>query len=172
MTFILTSPAFRNGEAIPSRYAKGGDNLSPPLAWENPPPRAKSFVVLLEDPNAPFMVFHHWGAYDIPGDALALAEGAGAAGAGGLGAPRHAINTYGNAHYDGPQPPPLHGTHHYHFRLLALDVAELPLDARSSIESLKQAAAPHTLGEAQLIGTYKAMLFGRHGEAAERPAFH
>jgi hypothetical protein len=172
MTFILTSAAFANGEAIPPRYAKSGDNVSPPLAWENPPAGTKSFVLLLEDPNAPFMVFQHWGAYDIPGDVLALAEGAGSAQARGPDAPRHAVNTYGNAHYDGPQPPPLHGTHHYHFRLLALDVPELPLDARSSIDSLKQVAAPHVLGEAQLIGTYKTMLFARHPETERRPAFH
>jgi hypothetical protein len=36
----------------------------------------------------------------------------------GLG---HGVNDFGAARYDGPQPPPGHGVHHYHFRLTALD---------------------------------------------------
>lgn len=164
MTFILTSPAFRNGEAIPPRYAKGGDNVSPPLAWENAPAGTKCFVLLVEDPEAPFTTFHHWAVYDIPGDATGLPEGL-PDGAEAI-ALKQAFNTFGNTHYDGPQPPPLHGTHHYHFRLLALKVPTLGLKPGPTIDALKAAAAPYVVDEAQLIGTYKKTLFGGHPEQA------
>src|SRR4051794_7831807 len=73
--FLLTSPAFANGAAIPGRYARDGDNISPPLAWENPPPHTRSFALVVEDPDAPFTVFRHWVVYDIPGDWSSLPEG-------------------------------------------------------------------------------------------------
>jgi len=55
MIFILTSPAFANGAAIPTRHAKGGDNVSPPLAWEDVPAGTRSFAPIIEDPEAPFV---------------------------------------------------------------------------------------------------------------------
>ena len=169
MTFILKSPAFANGAAIPPRYSKNGDNVSPPLAWEDPPAGTRSFVLLVEDPEAPFTTFHHWAVYDIPGELTGLPEGL------PLGAApmalKQALNAYGNDHYDGPQPPPLHGAHHYHFRLYALKVpslaAELP-DEPPGFDDLKQAAEPYVLGEAQLIGTYKTTLLGKHPEQPPR----
>jgi phosphatidylethanolamine-binding protein (PEBP) family uncharacterized protein len=37
------------------------------------------------------------------------------------------VNDFGHARYDGPCPPTGHGTHHYHFRLAALDTPRLVL---------------------------------------------
>src|SRR6478609_7902572 len=37
MALTLTSPAFRQGAAIPSRFTCEGDNVSPPLAFEGVP---------------------------------------------------------------------------------------------------------------------------------------
>jgi Raf kinase inhibitor-like YbhB/YbcL family protein len=169
MTFILTSPAFANGEPIPPRHAKGGDNVSPPLAWEDVPAGTRSFALILEDPEAPFVTVHHWAVYDIPGDARALPEGL-PDGAERI-ALKQAVNTYGNAHYDGPQPPPLHGTHHYHFRLLALKVPTRGVGPDPTVDILKAAAAPAAIAEAQLIGTFKKTLFG-NSEANEGAGRH
>ena len=51
-----------------------------------------------------------------------------------------AKNDFGNLHYDGPQPPPGHGVHHYHFRVFALDVPKLDVsnDGRDSTAALVQ----------------------------------
>jgi len=148
MPFALSSPAFENGHAIPPAYTCEGENISPPLAWHDVPAGTKSFVLVLEDPDAPGGVFHHWGVYNIPADRRALPRGARLAGAG------FAVNDFGHARYDGPCPPPRHGTHHYHFRLAALDRATLDVAAGAKVAALWRAAQPYIIGEAQLTGTF------------------
>jgi len=73
---------------------------------------------------------------------------------------KQAVTTYGNAHYDGPQP--LHGTHHDRFRLLALKVPALGVKPPPTVDALKTAAAPAVIAEAQLIGTFRKTLFGNY----------
>ncbi|WP_352539881.1 YbhB/YbcL family Raf kinase inhibitor-like protein [Mesorhizobium sp. M0018] len=67
----------------------------------------------------------------------------------------HGVNDFGNPHYDGPQPPPGHGLHHYHFRLLALDVETLHLGEKAAVEDVLKQAEPHVVGEAELVGTFE-----------------
>lgn len=56
--------------------------------------------------------------------------------------------------YDGPCPPWNDALlHHYHFKVYALDVAELPLAQGFSRAQLQAAMAGHVLDEAELIGT-------------------
>ena len=59
MTFTLWSSAFTEGEAIPNRHAYEGGNISPPLAWGEPPEGTKSFTLIADDPDAPNDVFTH-----------------------------------------------------------------------------------------------------------------
>ncbi|TGP21357.1 YbhB/YbcL family Raf kinase inhibitor-like protein, partial [Mesorhizobium sp. M1D.F.Ca.ET.234.01.1.1] len=66
MAFTLESPAFENGQAIPERYVRNGGNLSPPLQWKNAPAGTRSFLLVVEDPDAPRGMFRHWAVYDIP----------------------------------------------------------------------------------------------------------
>src|SRR5690606_31857587 len=66
MAFSLTSPVFEDGGAIPKKYTRDGQNVSPPLKWKDPPKDAKSFVLVVEDPDAPRGTFRHWAVYDIP----------------------------------------------------------------------------------------------------------
>src|SRR5271156_2140423 len=53
-----------------------GENISPPLAWSNPPDGTKSFALLLFDPEgrAPAGVSHIV-VYGIPADVKGFAEG-------------------------------------------------------------------------------------------------
>ena len=51
-------------------------------------------------------------------------------------------------------PPPGHGTHHYHFKLYALDT-KLDLEPGATKDELLTAIKGHVLGEAKLIGTYE-----------------
>jgi hypothetical protein len=53
MAMTLTSPAFKQNGQIPSKYTCEGDDISPPLAWEGVPERAKSLVLIIDDPDAP-----------------------------------------------------------------------------------------------------------------------
>jgi Raf kinase inhibitor-like YbhB/YbcL family protein len=153
MAFGVSSPAFRNGEAIPGKYSRDGANVSPPLEWRDAPPETKSYVILVEDPDAPRGTFRHWAGYNIPANTRQLAEGAGSASsAEGL---EHGVNDFGNAQYDGPQPPPGHGTHHYHFRIGALNVPRLDLPRQAKAREVWEAARPHIVAEAEIVGTFE-----------------
>ncbi|HEU4592376.1 MAG TPA: YbhB/YbcL family Raf kinase inhibitor-like protein [Steroidobacteraceae bacterium] len=66
---------------------------------------------------------------------------------------RMAANDWGDAKYDGPQPPQGHGAHHYHFRLFALDVPRLGLPDGATAGQVLEAAQEHSIAEADLIGT-------------------
>jgi Raf kinase inhibitor-like YbhB/YbcL family protein len=153
MTFALESPAFRPGSQIPPKHARSGENLSPPLSWRDAPAGTKSFVLIVEDPDAPSGTFRHWGLYNIEPGQSRLPEGAARSAAPGFS---HAVNDFGNASYDGPQPPPGHGPHHYHFRLAALDAEKLPLPAKATVADLLDAARPHVVAEAELVGVFES----------------
>jgi Raf kinase inhibitor-like YbhB/YbcL family protein len=152
MAFTLKSPAFHDQEQIPTKYTADGENLSPPLEWSDPPPGAKSFALVVEDPDAPSGVFRHWGLYNISSDRRMLPEGAGRGPKTedlGLG-----VNDFGNPHYGGPAPPKGHGLHHYHFKLAALDVEALSQAPKMPAADVWKAAQKHIVAEAELVGTY------------------
>src|SRR6201992_3591229 len=121
MTLTLSSAAFGDGGAIPQAYVQAGANKSPPLRWQGAPEGTKSFVLVLEDHDAPVGTVTHWIAYDIPADSDGLLEGLDASQA------AQGTNDMGHIGYDGPKPPKGHGPHRYHFRLAALDTASLGL---------------------------------------------
>ena len=151
MPLTITSPAFRNGEVIPTRYTRDGENLSPPLKWRDAPPETKSFVLIVEDPDAPSGTFRHWAMYNILAGEAGLPEGASAQGLRGV---EEGVNGFRNARYDGPQPPKGHGPHHYHFRLAALDVPRLDIASSASAEDVWAKALPHIIAEAEVVGVY------------------
>lgn len=73
----------------------------------------------------------------------------------GPSALRQATNDFGNANYDGPQPPAGHGVHHYHFRLAALDVPSLGVPGQAGVHQVWKQAQKHALQETELVGTYE-----------------
>jgi Raf kinase inhibitor-like YbhB/YbcL family protein len=153
MTLEVHTPAFAPNQPIPRQFTRDGGNVSPMIEWRDPPPGTKSFALVVEDPDAPRGIFRHWAAYDIPADAQRLHEGAGS---NMQGAPiQMAKNDFGDSRYDGPQPPPGHGVHHYHFRLFALDVPELDVFEDSSARDVLEAARAHALAEAETVGVFE-----------------
>lgn len=148
----LTSGAFADGKPIPERHTCDGANLSPPLQWDAVPAATQSLVLLCDDPDAPAGTWHHWAVYDIAPDCRSLPEDA--AGRGGAGL-HQAVNDFRKSGYGGPCPPPGHGRHRYHFRLLALDVAALGVRRGASCREVEQAARQHLIAEATLIGIYQ-----------------
>jgi Raf kinase inhibitor-like YbhB/YbcL family protein len=151
MALTITSPAFKQGEVIPTKYTRDGENISPPLEWHDAPPETRSFVLLVEDPDAPSGTFRHWAMYNILAGDSGLPEGASNQARVGTG---EGVNGFGNARYDGPQPPKGHGPHHYHFRLAALDVPQLNIPPSAKAEDIWTKALPHIVAEAELVGIY------------------
>lgn len=148
MGFSITSPLFTTGQAIPTRFTRRGENISPPLVWSGAPETTASFMLLMEDVMGPWP---HWLAYDLTGQHLP--ENAGAQD----GPLRHALNRYGRAAYDGPEPPPDETYHPYRFRLAALSCAALQLEPGRTAAEAWQAAAPFLIEEAELIGLYTSI---------------
>ena len=80
MALELTSTAFAHNGAIPRRYTCQGDDVSVPLAWSGAPPATKSFVLIVDDPDAPdpkapTTTWVHWLLYDLPPGTAGLPEG-------------------------------------------------------------------------------------------------
>lgn len=153
MALALSSSAFSHGQRIPHQFTKEGANSSPPLEWRGAPPNTQSFALIVEDPDAPRGTFRHWAAYDISPTEQRLESGAGSDER--RAAFKMAVNDFGNRRYDGPLPPPGHGVHHYHFRLLALDVPQLDLPREAKVEHVLEAARAHALEEAEIVGTFE-----------------
>jgi len=149
----LRSTAFPDGAAIPRRFTCDGEDVSPPLNWTDAPAETRSYALICDDPDAPAGIWHHWAAYDIPPDRSSLPEDAGRRNANeGL---KQARNDFGRSGYGGPCPPRNHGSHHYHFRLLALSTDRLTVTPDASCQDVEQEARRHVLAEAVLVGLYK-----------------
>lgn len=145
--FVLTSTAFREGEAIPRRFTCDADNASPDVAWSGAPAETRALVLTVTDPDA--RDFVHWLVYDLSGTpAGGLPAGISAS----PDAPPQGTNDFGKRGYGGPCPPS--GTHHYRFMLSALDTV-LELTGMPRVHDLRAAMAGHVLAEATLTGTYR-----------------
>ena len=141
----ITSPAFGDNEAIPSKYTCDGEDVNPELKIENVPVGTKSLALVMDDPDAPDGLWVHWLVWNINPNLRVLVEKA---------EPRESVvgkNTWGRNRYGGPCPPS--GTHRYMFKLYALD-ATLDLPGSAGKEQLIEAMDGHILGEALLTGRY------------------
>ena len=152
MAFQLRSSAFRENELIPKKYTCDGSDVSVPLSWGDPPQGTKSFALIADDPDAPAGTWVHWVLYDLPPDTRELPESSSRQEHLENGA-KQGKNDFGKIGYGGPCPP-AGRSHRYFFKLYALDQTT-GLQAKAAKQQVLDAIKGHTLGEAQLIGTYK-----------------
>jgi Raf kinase inhibitor-like YbhB/YbcL family protein len=148
----LTSTAFEQGCAIPSKHTGEGDDVSPDLSWTNVPDGTKALAVICHDPDAPLVSpkgtygFVHWVLYNIPGSANSLAEATAECTSGN--------SDFGKAGYGGPMPPEGHGTHQYYFWVLALN-DDTTLEEGLNLWRLLEKIEPNLIGMNRLVGTYQ-----------------
>jgi Raf kinase inhibitor-like YbhB/YbcL family protein len=147
----LTSPAFAHEGSIPKQFTCEGENISPELSWTDAPKEAKSFALILHDPDAPRENgFTHWIVYNIPPTVNRIAENAPRnASIPGLGL--QGRNDSGKVGYMGPCPPS--GTHRYFARLYALRT-KLELGPNVTYAEAIAAMQGKIIEEAELMGTY------------------
>jgi len=142
----VTSPLFEAGTFIPAIITCEGDDVSPQLDIEGLPPDTVSIVVIMDDPDAPVGVWDHWVMFDIdPVDSIPQDVGD----LGTLG-----NNSWGDARYGGPCPPPGDGPHRYISTVYALDI-ELGLDTGISKNEVLEALADNILAEGSLLGYFE-----------------
>ena len=139
----ISSPAFLDGESIPSRYTCEGHDISPPIHIERIPPGTRSLVLIVDDPDAPNGNWVHWLVWNIPvTHHLNEGEVNGVEG----------LNDFKQQHYGGPCPPS--GSHRYFFRVYALDDL-LELSHTSRKPELEDAMKAHIIGKGELVGIYR-----------------
>jgi Raf kinase inhibitor-like YbhB/YbcL family protein len=130
----LTSPDVKTGATVARAFVWNkdgcnGENRTPRLAWDAPPPGTRSLALMVVDPDAPKPGgWVHW-RVGMPARARAV----------GPVLPPHAVtgkNDFGTLGWGGPCPPPGR-LHHYVFTLFALD------------------ADNHVLATSKLVPVYK-----------------
>ena len=140
----LSSPAFKNGGAIPIEYTCDGADVSPILSFSDVPENAKSLALILDDPDAPMGTWVHWLVWNVPPNVTGFSKGE------NITFPQ-GKNDFGKLDYGGPCPPS--GAHRYFFKLYALDTM-LDLNKGSTRRQLESAMSEHVIEEVQLMGTY------------------
>lgn len=143
----ITSSAFQHNGSIPPKYTCDGQGMNPPLTFASIPLKARSLVLIMDDPDVPKSlmpsgVFDHWLIWDLPADSRGFAEGAGTGG----------LNGMGQQGYMGPCPPDRE--HRYFFKLYALDT-KLTSAKISSRKDLETAMEGHIVDRAELVGRYE-----------------
>lgn len=151
----VSSPSIAQDKPIPPRHSEYADGVSPELSW-TAVPRAKSYALLTEDPDAkPITPFVHWLAWNIPANVTRLPEGL-------QEQPRltepdgvlQGKTSRGSTGYYGPRPPVGDPPHRYHFLLLALDTI-LNVPAGADRDELLAAVRGHVLAKGELVGTFQ-----------------
>ncbi len=142
----ISSPAFKNGELIPSKFTCDGTDVSPALTISNVPPEAKSLALIMDDPDAPGGMWVHWVVWGIDPKTREIAENSVPRGA------RQGMNDFRKTPYGGPCPPS--GTHRYFFKLYALDTLLDP-GPNATKTALEKAMKGHVVGQTELMGKYK-----------------
>ncbi len=142
----VKSKEFNHGQKIPSKFTCLGQNINPSLEIENIPKKAKTLVLIIDDPDAPKKTFVHWVVFNIlvKGDHLSIGEDSipGIEGS----------NDFQDIHYGGPCPPS--GVHRYFFKIYALDTV-LKLSENSSKAEVEKAMEGHILEQAVLMGLFE-----------------
>ena len=148
----LKTTSFTPGGFIPKRFTCEAADVSPALAWTDPPLGTQSFAIIEDDPDAPSGTFVHWVVYDLPAAYRKLPEalsGNDQMPGGGL----QGINDFSRTGYSGPCPPPGR-PHRYFIRLYAVD-AILNLRPAATRKELDAAMQGHILAQAELMGRFQ-----------------
>ena len=152
MALKLTTTAFQPGGTIPKKFTCDGPDVSPQLAWSDPPGGTQSFALIMDDPDAPVGTWVHWVLYDLPASARELPEGVPKDNELQSGA-RQGRNDFRKIGYGGPCPP-AGPAHRYFFKLYALDT-KTNLKAGATKAELEKAMQGHITAQAEVMGRYQ-----------------
>jgi len=144
---VIVKSSFKEGEEIPLKYTCDGEDISPHITWDKVD-NAKSYALIMEDPDAPGGVFVHWIIYNIK--STSLQEGIPRREK--IGDMLQGENDFGNVGYGGPCPPRSHGSHRYFFRVYALDS---DINRKMTLEELREFIREHRVDEGEIMGKYK-----------------
>jgi len=142
----ITSPAFIEGQMIPSIYTCEGENINPPLEFNGVNQKATGLVLIMDDPDSPGGTWDHWVVWNIPATTMKIKERELPSGA------VEGANSFGKIGYGGPCPGS--GKHRYVFKLYVVNT-KLSLPQGSKKIQVEQAIQGHILDQCQLTGLYQ-----------------
>ena len=148
MNFKITSASIKENSLIPDQFTCDGEDISPDLKWENIPQKTKSFVLIMDDPDATMGTWDHWLLFNIPREVNQLSSDLRKLPYG----TKIGKNSWGERKYGGPCPPDKE--HRYFFKLYALDTT-LSLPEGSDKQKVERAMEGHIINKTELIGLYK-----------------
>lgn len=141
----IFSTAFENNQNLPSKYTCDAENINPPLTISETPENAKSLVLIVDDPDAPSGDWVHWLVWNIDPKTTAIKENSVPSGTQGQ-------TDFGQNKWDGPCPPS--GSHHYHFKIYALDtMLEIPATFKKA--EVEEAMKNHIIDQSETVGIYQ-----------------
>jgi Raf kinase inhibitor-like YbhB/YbcL family protein len=148
------SLAFVNNGFIPVKYTGQGENISPPLVIPNIAGNAKSFAIIMDDPDAPMGIFTHWLIWNIPAAFNIIPEGIPKEGVVYFfGNAQQGRNDFGELGYGGPMPP-LGQVHTYRIKVYVLDTFLLVSPGSDKL-TLESAMNGHIIQFGTLRGKYR-----------------
>jgi Raf kinase inhibitor-like YbhB/YbcL family protein len=140
----VTSSAFTNNGMIPAKYSCEGEEINPPLDIIDIPPQARSLAIIVHDPDAPVKGgFTHWVVWNIPTDGKIPENFKGG---------DQGINGAKQAGYKGMCPPS--GSHHYLFKVYALDT-KFTIDKHTGKADLEKKMQGHIVASGEITGLFK-----------------
>lgn len=146
---VLSS--FENYTFIPKKFSYKGENVSPSIEIKNVPQKAKSLLLIMEDPDAPVGKFIHWIVFNIsPSDSF-IPEGFSKKSFRLERGILQGLNSLNQYSYFGPHPP--FGTHRYFFKVFALDTI-LPDDSSLTEEKILKIVENHIVSYGELVGKF------------------
>lgn len=142
----ISSPVFKNRGTIPSKYTCDGEDINPPLIFENVPEDIQSLTLLVEDLDSYGKPWLHWAILNIDPRTTHVSEDS---------VPGNCIEImtdFGKAEYGGPCP--ANGIHRYIFKLFALNQT-LEVTEDTTLAEIYHAIEGHIIERAELIGLYE-----------------
>ncbi len=144
----LKSPAFAEGDVIPTKFTCSGEDVSPKLEWSGVPEQAEELMLIVDDPDAPGGLFIHWVISALDPSTGGLEESEVPPGA------VEGMNDFDGMGYGGPCPPAGHGAHRYVFHLYALS-SPSGLTEGVTAEEARGAVQAKVIEEATYIGRFE-----------------
>jgi Raf kinase inhibitor-like YbhB/YbcL family protein len=157
---MMTSPAWKDGDVIPSKHTQAGTEISPALAWTSAPEGTESFVLIMRDldglSNLGTDTHLYWMLWNIPKEARALPEGVPALEE--LPDGTRQISMAG-PWYRGPAASITGPPHHYAFELFAvsakIDVPAVGQSPAATEAAVRAAMSGKILGKGTFIGLFR-----------------
>ena len=151
----VRSLAFADHAPIPANYTADGDGTSPPIQWTGVPAGAQSLVLIVEDADSPTpQPLVHAIVADLPAADGSLAEGAVDPASPQAEDATIGRNSFLQAGWLAPDPPPGHGIHRYVFQLFALSPGP-GFDTTPGREAVMAMLEERAIASGILTGTYE-----------------